>query len=137
MNLVCPSSLDGMRSRLGQCDSERASNGRPALDRYAPAEQFCEAPGHRQADSAAAGFAGSRLLDLPEWIEDVLEALVIDTDAGIYNLEYRLVTAFQDANDNLASARESHGIGYQAHQDLPQLGHVGLDHQVRVDGVGA
>ena len=80
--------------------------------------------GEAQAGSGRClGAGGARVL---ERLEDALQVLLVDADAGVLDLEFRDLIAVLDAERDLAGLGVLDGIGQQIDQNLPQALLVGV-----------
>src|SRR5262245_29326129 len=103
-----PLGLDS--SGAGKHDSERAADADLAFHCHVAAERPRQLAGRAESEPAAAGPARATLFDLPERLEDVLEVLLCDADAGVLNLEDDVPVARERASSDRAPLSKLHGI---------------------------
>ena len=137
-----------MRGR-GTSDSNSLTRNRLPLptslrDRDVAAHDVGQQLGDGQAEPGAGGRLGARGAGALERLEDALEVVAVDADAGVLDLELGDLVAVVDAERHLPALGELDGVGQQVDQDLAQAVLVGVDdggqrlrrHVVELDALG-
>ncbi len=111
-----------------------------AFDPDAAAHHLAQFAADRQAETRAAVFPRGGSIDLGKGLEEAIDLVRGNADAGVPNgKENEVFAAFvfrtAHADTDVALGGESHGVGEKVDQDLPQSGDIAVEAgwQVRLD----
>src|SRR6266545_1678298 len=112
--------------RQQQLDAEQASPPDLAGDRDVAAHDIDQQLGDGQAEPGAGGGFGAGGPGVLERLEDSLEIVAMDADAGVLNLELGDLVAIFEAENHLPGFGEFDGVGQKIDENLAQPVLIGM-----------
>ena len=118
----------------GEPEREDRAHPRRARHREVASEQAGETPADREPEAGSTVLARVAAVHLPELLEDQLELVRGDADAGVRHGEGDVVTPTGDGHGDRPLVRELDGVAQEVEKDLLDLVLVGVEpRQVRID----